>query len=374
VFAKTQSISFRTTYNVQCNQTPVTFTNLSALPLSQLNSYQWDFGDGNKANSPWSNFVHTYTAAGEFIAKLSIEDKNGCRDTFVLNPAAKNYKLDSNIYVRNTSMCYAGNGFKFTSMNPNVANVNWAYYKVGNPTRVDTIINSLSDSVNFDDCGEYKIRMYVRLGNCFVRADTSIFVYGPKSQIETRANKIINSIQCEIYDTVKFRTPVGDYSCYYGNGPMYRLWDFDDAFAPPCTTDTKNNINVGVNCRYSKDSAAVYHRYSDGKDQCYNAKLILGDVSRACFDTSKVALKLTAPDAGWDSTSNPIRPGLTYKPSIPCLNDVVIFDLKQTLPLCGRELAWYMPDSACANAAWIQIDTFSNVFSHVYNKTCSPLG
>jgi PKD repeat protein len=96
VFAKTQSISFRTTYNVQCNQTPVTFTNLSALPLSQLNSYQWDFGDGNKANSPWTNFVHTYTAAGEFIAKLSIEDK---MDAEILSCSIRRQKITSWIAI-----------------------------------------------------------------------------------------------------------------------------------------------------------------------------------------------------------------------------------------------------------------------------------
>jgi hypothetical protein len=291
-------------------------------------TYEWDFGDGNKASSPWTGFVHTYRATGEFNAKLSVIDKNGCRDTFELAPAGKNYKLDSTIYFKQSSMCFKDNGFKFVSMNPNVAKVFWAYYKIGNPTRIDTIIDALGDSINFDDCGAYNVRMYVRLGSCFTRTDTTVFVYGPKSQIETRSDKIINSIQCEIYDTVKFRSPVGDNSCYYGNGAMYRLWDFDDEFAPPCTTDTKNNINVGVNCRYSKDSMNVYHRYLDGKDQCYNPKLILGDVTRGCFDTSQAALKLTSPDAGWDSTSIPIRPGLTYKPAFPCLNEVVLFDLK----------------------------------------------
>jgi gliding motility-associated-like protein len=374
VFARMQNISFTTNYTVQCNQTPVTFNNTSNLPLSALTSYHWDFGDGNTATSPWTNFIHTYTSSGEFNARLSVIDNNGCRDTFVLAPAGKNFKIDSTIYFKKPAMCFKDNGFLFTSKNSNIANINWAYYKIGNPNRVDTSANVFGDSINFTDCGAFNVRMYVKIGSCFTRTDTTVHVYGPKSLIETRADKITNSIQCEVYDTVKFRSPTGDNSCYYGNGPMYRLWDFDDAFAPPCTTDTRNNINVGVNCRYSKDSSAVFHRYSNGKNQCYNAKLILGDVTRGCFDTSEAAIKLTAPDAGWDSTSNPIRPGLTYKPALPCLNEVITFDLKQTLPLCGRELAWYMPDSACPGSSWIQIDSFDNQFSHSYNKTCNPLG
>jgi gliding motility-associated-like protein len=377
VYAKMQDISFKTTYTKQCNITPVTFTNTSKMPLSSLSSYHWDFGDGQTATSPWTNFVHNYTATGIFTAKLSVIDKNGCRDTFVLKPAGENYKIDSTIYLDITSSCYNGNGFNIRSNNnyPGASSVYWAIYKVGNPTRVDTnASNMFVDSINFYDCGEFEIRMYVKIGNCFVKSDTTIKIYGPISRIETRPDPIINSIQCEIHDTVLFRTPVGDHSCYYGNANLYTLWDFDDDFAPPCTTDTKKNINVGLNCRYSKDSVNVKHRYKNGEDKCYSPKLILGDISRQCFDTSTAAMKLTQPDAGWDSTSTPIRPGLTYLPAKPCLNEVVTFDLKKTLPTCGREKAWYMPDSACAGAKWIPVDTLANTFTHIYNTTCNPLG
>lgn len=39
-----------------------------------------------------------------------------------------------------------------------------------------------------------------------------------------------------------------------GNECAIRLWDFDDDYCEKCTTDTKNGINVGKNCKYSKDS------------------------------------------------------------------------------------------------------------------------
>jgi gliding motility-associated-like protein len=376
VYSKMQDISFKTTYTKQCNVTPVVFTNTSKMPLANLASYEWDFGDGQKATSPWAALIHNYTATGVFTAKLSVIDKNGCRDTFVLNPAAENYKIDSTIYLDRISHCYTGNGFKIASNNlyPNAASVYWAIYKVGNPNIIDSIPNTYLDSINFDDCGEFEIRMYVKIGNCFVKADTTVKVFGPKSRIETQADQIQNSVQCEVHDSVLFRSPVGDHSCYYGNGAMYILWDFGDDFAPPCTTDTRKNINVGMNCRYSKDSTMVRHRYKTGEDKCYTAKLILGDVSKQCFDTSETALKLTQPDAGWDSTSNPIRPGLTYNPSKPCLNELITFDLKHTLPKCGRERAWYMPDSACPGATWLPIDTFASTFVHNYNTTCDPRG
>ena len=39
-----------------------------------------------------------------------------------------------------------------------------------------------------------------------------------------------------------------------GNDCTVRIWDFDDDFCERCTTDTKKGINVGINCKYSKDS------------------------------------------------------------------------------------------------------------------------
>jgi len=39
-----------------------------------------------------------------------------------------------------------------------------------------------------------------------------------------------------------------------GRECVTRLWDFDDDYCEKCTTDTKKNINVGVNCKFSKDS------------------------------------------------------------------------------------------------------------------------
>ena len=39
-----------------------------------------------------------------------------------------------------------------------------------------------------------------------------------------------------------------------GNECTTRLWDFDDDYCEKCTTDTKYGINVGKNCKYSKDS------------------------------------------------------------------------------------------------------------------------
>lgn len=373
IWAKIQDIVFKTNYTVQCNKTPVLFNNTSKIPLSQVKSYKWDFGDGATATSPWTNFTHLYTQTGVFTAKLSIEDLNGCRDTFALNPAAVNLIIDSTIYLSRTASCYYANGFTIQSKNGAPSVVYWAFYKVGEPTRIDSLLNINYDSVHFDDCGLYQIRMYVKLGTCFTRTDTLVKVYGPKSVIETKMDPIGGSVQCEINDTVYFRQPPGDHSCFYQNADRYRLWDFDDPWALPCTTDTKSGINVNVNCRYSKDSIPVKHFYTPGKEGCYFPKLILKDAILGCSDTSTAALKLTQPDAGWDSTITPPRRGLHWTGNA-CLLSNIHFYLDETLPLCGRERAWVMQDSACPNATWIPIDTLVNWFDLTYSTTCNPQG
>ncbi|MCF8254922.1 MAG: PKD domain-containing protein, partial [Bacteroidia bacterium] len=376
VFSKMQEVSFRTNYVTQCNTTPSLYTNTSKIPQSQVKSYKWDFGDGNVASSPWTGFTHNYTTSGIFMAKLFVEDINGCRDTAVVYPAAENYVIDSTIYLKQTTSCYYHNGFTVHSNNNYgpASQIFWAYYKVGSPTRVDTSIAIYTDSINFPDCGEFQIRMYVKIGNCFLRRDTTVKVFGPKSLIEKLEDPIINSIQCEVHDTVLFRTPVGDHSCFYNNGALLRIWDFDDDFAPPCTTDTKLGLNIGLNCRYSKDSANVKHAYKPGEDKCYFPKLILTDIVSGCTDTSTAAMKLTQPDAGWDSLSTPIRRGLYHLKTHPCLDQSIEFFLDETLPLCGRQKVWFMPDSLCPGAQWIPQDSLAIYFTHTYTTTCDPNG
>ena len=374
IYAKMQEVSFKTTYTAQCNVTPSLFTNTSKIPQAQVKSYQWDFGNGNTATSPWSNFTHNYTQTGIFQAKLIVEDLNGCRDTATVFPAAENYKLDSTIYLNTIATCFNKNKIVFESKNnyPS-ALINWAFYRVGNPVRVDSVNFKPLDSISFAECGRYRITMYVRLGACSIRKDTFVDIWGPKAVIETQEQRIGNSSQCEIHDTVVFRGPPVDKSCYYPGGNIFRLWDFDDPFAPACTTDVKANINVGINCRYSKDSAVVRHVYKPGEERCYYPKLFLTNTLTGCTHYDSTNLKLTQPDAGWDSTSVPIRPGLTYK-GIVCLNSTITFDLSKTLPICGREMAWIMPDTACSNATWLPVDTFSNTFVWSYARACNKNG
>jgi hypothetical protein len=45
----------------------------------RIASYEWDFGDGSRARTTTPTVEHAYTRVGEFTAKLTVSDGEGCR-------------------------------------------------------------------------------------------------------------------------------------------------------------------------------------------------------------------------------------------------------------------------------------------------------
>lgn len=67
-----------------CQGFPTQFTDASIAPNGTvINSWEWDFGDGNLSNIP--NPSHVYGTNGVFSVQLIITSDNGCKDTFDLN-------------------------------------------------------------------------------------------------------------------------------------------------------------------------------------------------------------------------------------------------------------------------------------------------
>jgi PKD repeat protein len=67
------------TWDTACALLPTHFTDLSSSNYGIINSWNWDFGDGN--NSIAQNPVHTYTSPGTYTVTLVIETVDGCQDT-----------------------------------------------------------------------------------------------------------------------------------------------------------------------------------------------------------------------------------------------------------------------------------------------------
>lgn len=91
-----------------------------------------------------------------------------------------------------------------------------------------------------------------------------------------------------------------------------RIWDFDDPYAPQCTTNTKGGINVGKNCAYSMDSLPQ-HMYSNWDSAMAFDRLrplttgIFDEANRACnlktiwYSDSNAIIESVSPFVGKDS-------------------------------------------------------------------------
>ncbi|MEI6507838.1 MAG: PKD domain-containing protein, partial [Bacteroidota bacterium] len=345
-----------------------------------VKSFQWVFGDGSTNTTQWDTITHIYTKAGSFNAKLYVTDFNNCIDSFLFINAASNAILDPVIHIvkKGPNYCFRGNKFVISSNNPG-AQICWAVYN-GN-IRVDTFTGAVmsAPTYSFRNCGTYKVKMYVTYPgttSCNIRTDSIFDIFGPNAIAENDTAAIMNGIQCQIHDTVYFRSPTPYLHCHNDNITMSRLWNFNDPFAPPCTTDTKNGLNIGVNCNWSKDSMHVWHYYTPGKEACYTAFIYMTDTVRGCSDVDSAAMKLKAPSAHWDSTTNPIRPGVYYTLSSPrpCIGDPITFWFDKVLPECGYDSAWLCPDSACKPQAWLPLKAGTVKITYTYSKTCDSSG
>ncbi|MFZ4796346.1 MAG: PKD domain-containing protein [Bacteroidia bacterium] len=378
---KPSPISFYTQYVPQCNSTPVTFLNTSVLALAKVKKFTWDFGDGtfDSSSTNWNNFVHTYTKGGFFSPRLTITDLNDCVQTFLLYNGAQNVKLDDKITIVSNSKCFSQQDYSFSIPGSAGSKIYWAIYDSKNKL-FDTLIYdaySQQPSRRFS-CGQYKVKVYAVLGSCKVQIDTLIDVYGPNTILTNDTVKAINSAQCSSEDTVYFRTPPPEISCFYKNVTEW-LWDFDDGFAPPCTTDTKNGIFVGVNCRYSKDSSRVNHKYDTTSSKCYSVKLTISDPIRNCSDIDSTLIVIGRPNA---KPNLPTRKGLYYytippgigNPPLNCYTSNFVFQFEETLPDCGREKMWINVDSTANKNNWDSVNPKENFYPHRYSNTADSNG
>lgn len=343
--------------DMRCGQTVVGFRNSSLVDTIGLQS-TWIFGDGQIQtrfnDTAYKNFFYTYYGDTIFYPQLIINDKNGCKDTTDKINFVRTFIPDSIIHIKPTNkQCYNSNEFVFenkTKVEDRLA-FSWSiikpddYYQIDSSGKEITYIKLLS-------CGVYNIILRFNYYSCSFLADTTVTVYGPRAIIEDTTNEAQRNIQCSSADTV--RLAFKDGNCYYANSNLTYLWDFDDGFAPSCTTNTKLGINVNQNCRYSTDSVMVKHHYLFPNQSCYKVSLIVRDSVIGCVDTIYKYLRLALPKAGWDSTVLPPRPRVDILFN-KCTLDKYEVNFPRIEPLCGPQNVWLMKDTSCPFALWNKI-------------------
>ncbi|MCX6186430.1 MAG: PKD domain-containing protein [Bacteroidetes bacterium] len=376
IYTAMQSISFNTQLSFKCDTTFATLINTSQFPQNQVKKFYWDFGDGTVDSSglKWSSISHSYNKTGVFYPKLTVVNFDGCKQDTTFIDGIKNVKLANKIIIEIANKCYSnlGYNFKTDSMDDDVS-YTWTLFNLSNnilDVRSKFKVYTLNKSNVV--CGKYKLNLMISYKNCFKSIDTIFDIYGPITKIFDPGNPVQNLNQCHVTDTIYFITPNPDISCYYKNA-IKRLWDFADPFAPPCTLDTKKNINVGLNCRYSRDSIRVKHWYTPGNERCYPTTLSLTDTVTLCSSTDTVSVSIMPPNAKPGLTETPKRKGLTWTGKA-CIDYPITFDIIETLPRCSRTAAWVRIDSADSKGKWIKIDSTKTKITVFYPYTTDLKG
>lgn len=280
-------LSFTSDRPEGCDSVTMSITNNSLIPLSQIARFEWDFGDGVFDSTNWGPQVrHTYYTqgpnGGRFRACLRVTDISGCRETFCFDAAATNLILRMEIVPSPDSTCFEESDVDFDLVVLDSMNLNdftfftWVF---GDP---DT------GPLNFDDRSFYTTtHNYSKVGPfltnfiynhriCGARTvSKQIQIIGPQSDIPGPDIPLNQRYQCRSQDTVFFpnesvffhndrnfgddalgffdtdlnmwiydfdtasQVPTNDgmYDDNRGKDCALRIWDFDDEYAPTCTTD-----------------------------------------------------------------------------------------------------------------------------------------
>ena len=316
IFANSKLISDR------CKGTAITtFYNQSQIDKKDVAKFIWDFGDGTSDSTSWDSVTHSYSAGGKMTAifspTLTIITGIGCKRVFNIQEVII-YDFKPYIVKSKDSVCI-NEVIDFEVYPKELKNyilddkVRWDF---------DPGLNYGYESFNmFTHVGPHRISVSLsHVCGPYVVYDT-IVVIGPQAKIEPDFILPNERYQCSAEDTVH----VVDRSLYYHNDTNYldddslymktpgnlrfvfhrdpksgrivpfqpynydrdkdnvdRLWDFDDGYCIPCTTDRTKNLNVGMNCRYSKDSIDE-HFYTDW-DSVYRYHYVKNEMDLSYFD------------------------------------------------------------------------------------------
>lgn len=349
----------------ECHYTDVLFTHNGFYNQANTSKVTWIPGDGDTLYAPpFNSLLHKYSAySANFSAFVFIKDTNGCENSDTVLVSIKRNKLDTVLIINDPVQCLGGNKFDFSNGSANTTRLKWTlsnsgfYQEYGN--------NSFTRI--FNSCGPVNVQLELENGTCRFVKDTQVMVMGHALQIGASP-----LYQCVASDTVKFTNSY--FVCDTVNSKLHFLWNFRDNFAPPCTTSTRNGINVAMNCNFSTDEKDVSHFYSQQSVKCYLPGLTITDSTSGCVAESPTRLNIVVSDVdmGWDSSLAVPRRGVYYEYDLSdsCSNKVkFVFDV---LPACGPEKMYILHDSLCFPHDWkdLSLDTLDGWVD--YENKCTP--
>lgn len=281
-----------------CDTAALCLFNLTQADSTTMSKWIWDFGNGKKDSTSWSNICFVYRDSGVFSPALIIQGKNGCNDTFRQNQLINLNPIVFDVGKDKYEDCY-GQDFTFWDNGPVKDAYFWYSRDSGDKTSYPLGTGSPYTTSGNLQPGKKYISLTVHRGKCIsTYLWDSVLVRGPVGKADVR-----NKSLCVAGDTTYFC----DQSDYRATVGVKRMWDFGDKFSPQCISNTAKGQNVGMNCNFSED-LSPNHLYLT--DTCYVAELHLWDTVTGCEWEENFLIQIGPP--------KPWTVDLTYTNMKPC--------------------------------------------------------
>lgn len=321
-------VYFNSTKPDSCMIVNITLTNLTDtnLKLKNIAKFVWDFGEPGSTNNIisgdsitntkfYKSVSHRYNSNGKsngyykFNCSLTVTSNNGCSSSSIQQIAETFDKQKLKIKNDNSINCSSSPNVDFSLIDIGAGlpiSSNTILWNFGDPKSGPlNTSNGYPNVVSHKfEIGSWMTSVNIKFGACNIIYFDTITKNGPTSLIEIPNVRISENekYQSTIRDSIHFTNS----SVFYHNDlkilfedstingkyvftwpgnqtiipskvknqrnrdHVLRLWDFGDNYAPKCTTDTKKNKNVGLNCNWSMDSLPV-HWYTPW-DQIYKSQ------------------------------------------------------------------------------------------------------
>ena len=201
----------------RCAPLTVVFKDSSIAGSDAINSWIWDFGDGNI--STIQNPSHEYLSAGKYTVKLIVTDKNGCSnniskpDYIFLSqqPLGSFTASDSNACAPPLAINFKGN---FTSKTGGTLRYSWDFgdgstSTLANPSHTYTSLGSFTVNVSVTDSANCS-QIFSKTDYININRDIAAFTYKPSSGCPPLRVKFTN--------TTSPLAPGSKYKWDYGDG------------------------------------------------------------------------------------------------------------------------------------------------------------
>ena len=224
---------FTASARVACKKTNIDFT-VSGANFPNIASYQWDFGDGNIANSTATSIGHTYLNSGNYSVTLTATDLNGCsnvlaKSNFIrINGPTASFTPSTNACARHTTVI--SDGSLTDGVNPIT---NW-YFDFGDGQTQNFSAPPFQHSYN--TAGAYSIKMIITdAAGCIdsVRQTDSIRVTDPKALFNSN-------------DTLTCAGQNVNFANDSYPGIANSLWDFGDGGSSTISQPTHAYADTGL--------------------------------------------------------------------------------------------------------------------------------